>query len=88
MLKAGPAAAGFESGGWTLARIAAVVADRFGVSYHRYGLWYLLHQRGWSVQHPVTVARERDEAPIAAWRRQWPRVRKRGTTTWGLDRVR
>jgi hypothetical protein len=22
-----------------LARIAAVVADRFGVVYHRYGLW-------------------------------------------------
>jgi transposase len=29
VLKAGPAAAGFDSGGWTLARIAAVVADRF-----------------------------------------------------------
>jgi transposase len=89
VLKAGPAAAGFDAGGWTLARIACVVAERFGVVYHRYGLWYLLHQRGWSVQHPVMAARERDEAVIEAWRRrQWPLVRKRGTTTWGLDRVR
>jgi transposase len=89
ILNAGPAAAGFDAGGWTLARIAAVVADRFGVVYHRYGLWYLLRRRGWSVQRPVVAARERDEAAIEAWRRrQWPRVRKRGTTTWGLDRVR
>jgi transposase len=89
VLKAGPKAAGFDAGGWTLARIASVVAEQFGVVYHRYGLWYLLRRRGWRVQHPTTVARERDEATIAAWRRrQWPRVRKRSTTTWGLDRVR
>jgi transposase len=89
ILNAGPAKAGFDAGGWTLARIAAVVADRFGVVYHRYGLWYLLRRRGWSVQRPVVAARERDEAAIEVWRRrQWPRVRKRGTPTWGLDRVR
>jgi transposase len=89
ILKAGPKAAGFAAGGWTLARIAAVVADRFGVRYHRYGLWYQLRRRGWSVHRPVLAARERDEATIAGWRRrQWPRVRKRGTTTWRLDRVR
>ena len=89
ILDAGPAKAGFDAGGWTLARIAVVVADRFGVVYHRYGLWYQLRRRGWSVHHPVVAARERDQAAIEAWRRrQWPRVRKRGTTTWGLDRVR
>jgi transposase len=89
VLRAGPAAAGFGAGGWTLARIASVVADRFGVVYHRYGLWYLLHRRGWSVQRPVTAARERDGAAIETWRRRaWPQVRKRGTTTWRLDRVR
>jgi transposase len=89
VLRAGPAAAGFAAGGWTLARIAAVVADRFGVGYHRYGLWYQLRRRGWSVHRPVAAARERDEATIAGWRRrQWPRVRKRGPTTWRLDRVR
>jgi Winged helix-turn helix len=78
-LNAGPAKAGFDAGGWTLARIAAVVADRFGVVYHRYGLWYLLRRRGWSVQRPVVAARERDEAT----RRRSRRRSRRGGASSG-----
>src|SRR5258705_5483042 len=47
VLKAGPAAAGFDAGGWTLAPIASVVAERFGGGYHRYRLWDQIDQRRW-----------------------------------------
>jgi transposase len=61
-LDAGPAAYGWvEDQCWTLARIAVVIADRFGVDYTLGGLDYLLHRIGWSVQVPARRAAERDE---------------------------
>jgi transposase len=68
VLKAGPKASGFD-GGWTLARVAAVIRRRFGVLY-RYPsvVWNLLHRMGFTVQKPARRALERDEAAIAAWR--------------------
>jgi hypothetical protein len=59
---------------WTLARIAQVIRERFGVSYTPAGVWVLLHRKGWSVQVPSRQSCERDEAAIEAWRKdQWPR---------------
>jgi transposase len=83
VLGAGPAASGWgEDQCWTLARIAVVVAGRFGVDYTLGGLDYLLHRIGWSVQVPARRP-ERDEEAIDAWKdEQWPVVKGR-RRTWG-----
>jgi transposase len=60
LLEAGPAAWGWPDQCWTLARIAAVVRERFGVDYTLAGLDLLLHRLGWSVQVPT---RPRPSAP-------------------------
>jgi transposase len=68
IVKAGPKTCGFD-GGWTLARVAAVIRRRFGVLY-RYPsvVATLLHRLGFSVQKPARRAIERDEQAIADWR--------------------
>src|SRR5688500_18802829 len=82
LLEAGPAAWGWGDQCWTLARIAAVVRERFGVDYTLPGVDLLLHRLGWSVQVPARRAAERDEQRIAAWRQEsWPEI-KRSRRTW------
>ena len=82
VLDAGPAVSGWkEDQRWTLARIAEVIWDRFGVEYTLAGVDVLLHRIGWSVQVPARRAAERDEARIAAWREEaWPVVKERRRT--------
>ena len=81
VLDAGPAAWGWKDQCWTLARIAELVYERFGVDYTLAGLDLLLHRLGWSVQVPARQAAERDEAAIAAWRQEaWPVVKRRRRT--------
>ena len=82
LLSAGPAAWGWTDQCWTLARIAAVVHERFGVDYTVPGVDLLLHRIGWSVQVPARRAAERNEEQIAAWREEtWPEI-KRPRRTW------
>ena len=58
---------------WTTKRIALVIKRRFGVSYHPAHVSRLMRQIGWSQQKPITRARQRKEAEIAAWREEtWP----------------
>jgi transposase len=84
VLLEGPKAAGFTTDLWTLARVAQVIEDRFGVKYHPGHIWYILRDMGWSRQKPERRARERDEEAIAQWRKEdWPRVKKRPTTMDG-----
>ena len=82
VLEAGPAAWGWEEDQcWTLARIAELVRRRFGVEYTLAELDLLLHRIGWSVQIPARRAAERDEARIAAWRKEaWPVIKGRRRT--------
>ena len=81
LLDAGPAAWGWADQCWTLARIAAVVHERFGVDYTLAGLDLLLHRLGWSVQVPARRAAERDEDQITAWREaSWPEIKGRRRT--------
>jgi len=49
VLDAGPAAWGWQDQCWALARIGALVCERFGVDYTLAGLDVLLHRIGWSV---------------------------------------
>ncbi|MBM7807740.1 putative transposase [Geodermatophilus bullaregiensis] len=82
LLEAGPGAWGWTDQCWTLARIAAVVRERFGVDYTLPGVDLLLHRIGWSVQVPARRAAERNEEQIAAWREEtWPQI-KRPRRTW------
>jgi len=75
----GPQAHGYATDLWTLPRIAHLIKQRFGLSYHPGYLWHLLRRLGWSPQKPARRARERDEAGIAQWlQEQWPRLKKRG----------
>ena len=76
-LDLGPAAYGWKQDQrWTLARVVALIARLFRVSYTLRGASYLLHRMGFSPQVPVHRAAERDEGKIAAWRAEtWAKVR-------------
>jgi transposase len=79
LLVAGASAAGYATDLWTCRRVAALIQDRFGVSYHFNHVGRLLHALGFSPQQPLRRARERDEEAIDRWRREdWPRIKKRG----------
>jgi putative transposase len=76
-LDAGPAAFGWDQDQrWTLARVAALIARLFGVSYTLRGVSCLLHRLGFTPQIAARRAAERDEDAIAAWRaRTWAKAR-------------
>lgn len=77
LLLKGPQAAGYDTDLWTCPRVAEVIAQRFGVSYHVDHVGRLLHDLGWSPQQPTRRAVERDEEAIRRWvREEWPRVKK------------
>ena len=78
LLRRGPRAHGYATELWTLARVAEVAERHFGVGYHPSQIWRILRSLEWSCQKPQRLARERDEAAIARWRRRdWPRIKKR-----------
>jgi len=77
MLEAGPEAAGFATGLWTLPRVRQVIEQRFGVRFGTTRVWQLLHGLGFSPQRPAGRARQRDEAAIEQWKRKrWPELKK------------
>lgn len=77
LLRRGPQAWGYKTDLWTLKRVAQVIVNQFGVSYHPSQVWRILRALGWSCQKPERRARERDEQAIRRWRRvDWPRIKK------------
>jgi transposase len=77
-LLAGPAAQGYATALWTLPRVAKLIEDRFGVSYHPAHVWKLLRSFGFSCQQPTRRAIERDEVAISQWKkRDWPALKKK-----------
>lgn len=77
-LAAGPEALGYETPLWTCARVAHLIEEQFGISYHPAHVWKLLRQLGWSCQRPVGRALERNEAAIAEWKKvTWPALKKK-----------
>jgi transposase len=69
---------GFIGDVWTTKRIAAVIKELFGVSYHPAHVSRLVRMLGQSVQLPVTQATQRDEAAIQAWHEErWPALKKK-----------
>lgn len=77
-LKAGPEAQGYQTGLWTLPRVAKLIEAECGVSYHPGHVWRILKTLGWSVQRPTGRAIERDEEVIAKWKKyRWPAIKKK-----------
>jgi len=78
ILLKGAVANGYRTELWTCRRVAEVIENHFGVTYHPDHVWRLLQGLGWSCQRPQRRARERDERAIATWRkRRWPHIKKR-----------
>lgn len=77
-LKAGPEAQGYETGLWTLPRVAKLIETECGVGYHPGHVWRILKALGWSVQRPAGRAIERNEEAIARWKKyRWPLIKKK-----------
>jgi transposase len=74
----GPEAYGFRGEVWTCARIAKVIEQEFGVSYHKGHVARLLKGLHWTPQVPIRRATQRDDAAIESWRSEvWPELLKR-----------
>lgn len=77
LIQAGALACGFDTERWTLRRVAELIRQQFGVSYHPHSLTEPLHKLGLSPQRPPTQAAERNEELVRAWlRRDWPRIKR------------
>jgi transposase len=74
----GAEAYGFRGQVWTCKRIAEVIAEEFGVHYHKDHVGRLLKELQWTPQVPVTRAIQRDEQAIQRWREEvWPDLQRR-----------
>lgn len=72
-----PRAHGYQTGPWTLARVAAAIEKEYGVHYDPSQVYRILKDLGWSSQKPERRAREHNRQAIAQWRQQdWPRIKK------------
>ena len=77
-LKRGPEELGYETSLWTTGRVAHLIEQECGVSYHPGHVWRILRQLGWSCQRPSGRALERDEEKIQRWKQaRWPELKKR-----------
>jgi transposase len=78
LLAEGAEAYGYRGDVWTARRVAHLIADTFGVRYHRDHVSRLLRQLGWSRQHPITRATQRNEQAITQWQEErWPGLQKK-----------
>jgi len=72
-LLAGARTHGYDTDLWTLARVAQVIWQVTGISYHPGHVWRLLRQLGWTPQRPARRATERNDEQIARWiAEDWP----------------
>lgn len=77
LLLEGAVAQGYRTELWTTQRIAEVIEEEFGVSYHPDHVGRVMRRLGWSPQKPLRRALERDEEAIERWRREtWAEVKK------------
>lgn len=85
----GPEAYGFRGKVWTCARVVRVIAEEFGVRYHKAHVGRLLKALHWTPQVPITRAIQRDEQAIVRWRQEvWPQLREQAATQrWTLALV-
>src|ERR1700716_4085774 len=76
-LSHGAEAYGFRGEVWTCARVAEVLQEEFGASYHPGHVSRLLKELHWTPQMPIARAIQRDEREIEQWRVEvWPRLKE------------
>jgi transposase len=74
----GPERLGYETPLWTCNRVAHLIQEEFGVTYHSGHVWKILRQLNWSPQRPTGRALERNEEAINHWKRKtWPGIKKK-----------
>jgi transposase len=86
LLALGAEAFGFRGQVWTTERVAQMIQQQFGVSYHPAHCSRLLRNLKYSQQKPIQKATQRDEAAIQNWKEQrWEELKKRLKTNNGLS---
>lgn len=84
LLARGAEAFGFLGAFWTTKRIAVVIKETYGVSYHPAHISRLMRQLRQSCQLPEVQATQRDPAAVQAWyEERWPALKKRRTSKDG-----
>lgn len=68
LLEQGAEAFGFRGQVWTTARVAQMIQQQFGVSYHPAHCSRLLRNLKYSQQKPIEKATQRDEDAIGQWK--------------------
>jgi len=87
LLAKGPEAFGFRGQVWTTERVAQMIQQAFGVSYHPAHCSRLLRDLKQSQQKPIQKATQRDEAAIQTWKEHQWEVLKKGQRRKAHDRV-
>ena len=78
LLLRGPEQLGYETPLWTCPRVAHLIEQEFGVSYHDGHVWKILVSLGWSPQRPEGRARERNVKQVRHWqKKEWPELKKK-----------
>lgn len=70
LLEEGPQAHGWETDLWTRRRVAQLIEDAFGVTYHPRHCSRILHDIGYRPVKPKREAREKDPAEKQRWLRE------------------
>ena len=69
---------GFPNELWTAARLALLIDEEWGISFHPHYLSAWLREKGYTPQLPRRVPRERDDRKIARWLAvDWPRIKRK-----------
>lgn len=77
LLDRGAEAYGFRGEVWTCARVAGVIREEFGLSYHPAHVSRLVRALGLSLQKPARRANQRDEEAIERCKEErWPKLKK------------
>jgi transposase len=77
-LQRGTKAQGYSSEMWTLPRVAKLIMEVTGVSYHPRYVGEILKRLGWSCQRPIVRAKERNEEAIQSWKKKgWQSLKKK-----------
>jgi len=75
LIKAGPEAAGYQSGCWSAFLIQHLILVQFGVEYHPHYVCELLDRLGFSFQKARFVSDHLNEAARAEWEQEtWPAI--------------
>jgi len=77
IIVAGAVASGFENECWTAKRIAKIILEKFGVSYHFRYVARLLRAMKISYQTPDIRAKKHSQEAVDQWiKTDWPRIKK------------